>query len=418
VSATRIRVASYNVHGCVGRDGIFAPERTVRLIDEIGADVIALQEVVTPSQTDDLPGGAHHLLTRTFVGYSVWAPTFRGARHDFGNLLLSRWPIIASAVIDLAVGRREPRNAIDARLSTPFGPLRVIATHLGLKAAERRAQVEALYRIVENSDGPWPTLLAGDLNAWYPCSAVLRLIGRRLPLRPSVATFPTPRPFLALDRIMLHAPGSKMCVSRHHTETARIASDHFPVVADIDLEPPKTQAIQSHPPHRRQERPMNPRHQTGPHGLVGLVGFVVGCLAVSAVGGAITSSSVGTWYPTLTKPPFTPPDWLFPPVWTAIFILMGVAAWRVWRQAGWPGSRLALGVFGIQLLLNVAWSFLFFGMHWIGAALAEIVVLLAAIIWTLAHFSRIDRPSALLLVPYALWVGFATVLTAAIWLQN
>lgn len=418
MSGARFRVASYNVHGCVGRDGVFAPERIARIIDEIGADVIALQEVVAPSDSDGMPGGALHLLTRSFVGHSVWAPTFRGARHDFGNLLLSRWPIVTSATIDLAVRRREPRNAIDARLSTPFGPLRVIATHLGLKATERRWQIKALHRIVEDTDAPWPTLLAGDLNAWYPYSDVLRLIGRQLPLRRSVATFPTPRPFLALDRIMLRAPGSNMNVLRHHSEAACIASDHFPVVADIDLEPANTSAVYSPPTHRRQEKPMKPRRGSRARDLVGLAGFVAGCLAVSAAGGIITAGSVGTWYPTLAKPPFTPPDWLFPPVWTALFILMGVAAWRVWRQAGWPRSRPALGAFGAQLLLNVAWSFLFFGIHWIGAALAEIVVLLAAIIWTLALFARIDRLAAFLLVPYALWVGFAAVLTAAIWLQN
>jgi len=152
--------------------------------------------------------------------------------------------------------------------------------------------------------------------------------------------------------------------------------------------------------------------------LLGLVGFVAACLAVSAVGGAITATSVGTWYPTLAKPAFTPPDWLFPPVWTTLFVLMGIAAWRVWRRAGWNPARPALGVFAVQLALNLGWSFLFFGLQWVGAALVEIVLLLAAIVWTGARFTRIDRPAALLLVPYALWVAFAAVLTAAIWLAN
>lgn len=418
MSPPRFRVASYNVHGCVGRDGIFAPERIARVIAELEADVIALQEVVAPSSANGVPGGALHLLTRSFVGYSVWAPAYHGARHDFGNLLLSRWPIVTSAIVDLAIRQREPRNAIDARLAAPFGPLQVIATHLGLRAGERRRQIDTLHQLVKESDGPWPTLLAGDLNAWFPYSDILRLMGRQMPLRPSVVTFPTPRPFLALDRIMLRAPGSHMTVLRHHTEAARIASDHFPVVADIDLEPPAPPAVYSLSRRRRQETPATPRSASRTRSVLGLAGFVGGCLAVSAVGGAITASSVGTWYPTLAKPSFTPPDWLFPPVWITLFVLMGVAAWRVWQRAGWTESRPALGVFALQVLLNLAWSLLFFGVQWVGAALAEILVLLAAILWTATRFARIDQTAALLLVPYALWVGFAAVLTAAIWLNN
>ncbi|MBE0531940.1 MAG: tryptophan-rich sensory protein [Rhodospirillales bacterium] len=209
-----------------------------------------------------------------------------------------------------------------------------------------------------------------------------------------------------------------MTVFRHHTEAARIASDHFPVVADIDLEPPVPPAVYLRSRRRRQETPATPHSISRTRSVLGFAGFVGGCLAASAVGGAITASSVGTWYPTLTKPSFTPPDWLFPPVWTALFVLMGVAAWRVWQRAGWTKGRAALGAFAVQVLLNLAWSFLFFGMQWVGVALAEILVLLAAILWTASRFARIDRPAALLLVPYALWVGFAAALTAAIWLNN
>lgn len=152
--------------------------------------------------------------------------------------------------------------------------------------------------------------------------------------------------------------------------------------------------------------------------LLMLVGFAAGCLAIAGVGGAITATSVGTWYPTLEKPSFTPPDWIFPPVWTSLYLLMAVAAWRIWHQAGWRQGRPALFAFAVQLALNLAWSFLFFGAQQVGAALAEMIVLLAAIVWTTRRFAAIDRLAALLLVPYVLWVGFATVLTAAIWLGN
>ena len=152
--------------------------------------------------------------------------------------------------------------------------------------------------------------------------------------------------------------------------------------------------------------------------LWSLAGFLVLCLAVSAIGGAITATSVGSWYPTLAKPAFTPPAWVFPPVWTTLYVLMAVAAWRVYRQRAVTPAGHALGAFAAQLALNLAWSFLFFGMQRVGAALAEMTVLLAAILWTLRLFAAIDRPAAFLLVPYALWVAFATVLTAAIWLAN
>ena len=151
---------------------------------------------------------------------------------------------------------------------------------------------------------------------------------------------------------------------------------------------------------------------------LGLAGFVLLCLGVSAIGGAVTSTTVGTWYQTLEKPAFNPPDWVFAPVWTALYLMMAVAAWRVWRAAPSPARRMALAAFGAQLALNLAWSFLFFGFRWIGVALAEIVVLLGAIGLTTSLFLRVDRPAALLFVPYLLWVAYATALNAALWLMN
>lgn len=152
--------------------------------------------------------------------------------------------------------------------------------------------------------------------------------------------------------------------------------------------------------------------------LPALAAFLALCLGVSAIGGAITATSVNSWYPTLAKPFFTPPGWVFPPVWTILYVLMAIAAWRIWRRRPAASVAPALRVFALQLGLNLAWSFLFFGLQRVGAALAEMIVLLAAILWTARLFAGIDRPAALLLVPYALWVGFATVLTAAIWMAN
>lgn len=152
--------------------------------------------------------------------------------------------------------------------------------------------------------------------------------------------------------------------------------------------------------------------------LLGLAGFLLACFAVAAAAGAVTADSVATWYPTLNKPAFTPPDWVFAPAWTVLYAAMAVAGWRVWRKVGFAGGRNAMTLFAIQLLLNGAWSFLFFGAQAIGIALVDIVVLLLVIAATAAAFWRIDRIAGLLFVPYLLWVVYATALNAGIWLAN
>ena len=147
---------------------------------------------------------------------------------------------------------------------------------------------------------------------------------------------------------------------------------------------------------------------------IALASFIAVCLAIGAVGGLATAEPVATWYPTLIKPSFNPPNWVFAPVWTALYILMALAAWLVWRQAGWQRGRPALVLFALQLALNLAWSFLFFRYHQIGLALVDIALLLAAIgaaaLACLAH----SRAAALLLMPYLAWVSFAALLNYAI----
>jgi tryptophan-rich sensory protein len=152
--------------------------------------------------------------------------------------------------------------------------------------------------------------------------------------------------------------------------------------------------------------------------LLGFVAFLGLCLAASAVGAAATASSVGTWYLSLAKPSFNPPNWMFAPVWTALFFMMAVAAWRVWRRDGLRGARLALGLFALQLMLNMSWSIVFFGLRSIAGALAVILVLLPAILATAALFWQRDRIAGMLFVPYAGWVAFATALNTALWQLN
>ena len=157
---------------------------------------------------------------------------------------------------------------------------------------------------------------------------------------------------------------------------------------------------------------------SGSRKWLSLAAFVAVCLAIAAIGGAVTAKSVATWYQTLTRPPFTPPDWLFGPVWTVLYITIAVAGWRVWMARGRTDTRLALSVYSAQLALNLAWSFVFFGHHMIGAAAAEILVLLGAIGVNAMLFWRIDRTAGWLLAPYAAWVAFASALNLALWRLN
>ena len=160
------------------------------------------------------------------------------------------------------------------------------------------------------------------------------------------------------------------------------------------------------------------RHLTPLRDALGLVASIAVCAVASGIGGLITSNSVRTWYQTIAKPSFNPPDWVFAPVWTILFVMMAIAAWRVWRRHPWQAARSALALHAIQLVLNVGWSALFFGMRAPGWAFIEVIILLAAILLTARAYAPLDRVAAWLMAPYAAWVAFATVLTGAIWRLN
>lgn len=149
-----------------------------------------------------------------------------------------------------------------------------------------------------------------------------------------------------------------------------------------------------------------------------LIVFIAVTFAAAGIGGAATASSVAEWYPTLAKPAWNPPDWVFGPVWSTLYLLMAVSAWRVWRHVEHPGRRPALAWYFAQLVLNALWSVLFFGLRQPGAALIGILVLLALLVVVLVKFARIDRVAAALWLPYVAWVGFAAVLNGAIWWLN
>ena len=153
--------------------------------------------------------------------------------------------------------------------------------------------------------------------------------------------------------------------------------------------------------------------------VVKLIVAVAAPVMIGGLSGFATARGVSTWYPTLVKPSFNPPAWVFGPVWTVLYLMMGVAAYLVWRQGiDADGVRVALAVFVIQLALNGLWSILFFGMHSPGWALVEIVVLWFAIGMTIRLFWDVAPAAGALLLPYWAWVSFATILNASLWWLN
>ncbi len=151
------------------------------------------------------------------------------------------------------------------------------------------------------------------------------------------------------------------------------------------------------------------------HTVIGLVAWFIVCYGAAAVGAQFEP---GEWYEALTRPPWTPPDWLFGPVWTVLYGLMAVSAWLVWRRGGFAAQPLPLSAFMVQLGLNATWSWLFFGLNRPGIALGGLVLLYLAVAATLVLFWKLERVAASLLVPYLLWLSFAAALNFEIWRLN
>lgn len=137
------------------------------------------------------------------------------------------------------------------------------------------------------------------------------------------------------------------------------------------------------------------------------------------IGGLFTASAIPTWYRQLIRPPLSPPNWVFGPVWTVLYLFMGIAAFLVWKKAGkQKPAHAALGIFALQLLLNMLWSIVFFGLRNPFLAFVEILILIAAIVWTMIRFYRFSHAATYLLAPYLAWVIFAAYLNFGIWMLN
>ena len=151
--------------------------------------------------------------------------------------------------------------------------------------------------------------------------------------------------------------------------------------------------------------------------VLGLVAWLLLAFAAAAVGG-FASASAPEFYRELIRPPWSPPGWLFGPVWSVLYALMAIAAWLVWRSRGFAGASVGLGLFIVQLAFNGLWTWLFFVWHQGGLAFAEILLLWVLIAATIVFFRRVSKRAGLLLIPYLAWVSFASALTLATWRLN
>jgi len=237
VSSSRpsIRVATYNVHECVGSDGRQDPDRIAKVVMELDADIVALQEFTYPASVA-LENRSPVTLTTLGSYECALGPTRQTRKQEcFGNALFTRHPIVDVHRIDLSMERREPRGALAATVKVGETLVHVLAAHLGLRIHERRFQVR---QILEYLDSVRNALLVvlGDFNDWLPGRSVVHVLDDRLGKPPRPASFPARRPIVALDRIWVHPTAALRRVFTHATATARLASDHLPVVADIVAE--------------------------------------------------------------------------------------------------------------------------------------------------------------------------------------
>lgn len=227
----RIKLATWNLHRCIGRDEVMSAERCAAVLKELDADVVALQEV------ESRPG--HELdvlayLARETGSRAIPGATMTEAGIHYGNALLTRLPVRTVRRHDLSVPGREPRAALDVDLESDQCRVQLIATHLGLRPAERREQVRRLLSLCDIK-GRDLVLLAGDLNEWFLWGRPLRMLHRIFPDTPHRRTWPAHAPLFALDRVWVHPRRALRRLAVHRSALTRVASDHLPLSAEIEM---------------------------------------------------------------------------------------------------------------------------------------------------------------------------------------
>jgi endonuclease/exonuclease/phosphatase family metal-dependent hydrolase len=244
-----LTVATYNVHSSVGRDRVCNPDRILKVVRELDADIIAFQEV-SHRHIEGTDGDQFAYFRERTGMHAVAGLNLLYDRRRFGNALFSRWPITSCRRIDLSVYGREPRGAIDAEIDVNGHRLRVIATHLGLGPGERRRQVERLAHAL--NDGPeLATVIMGDFNIFGRQRKLLHRLGAPTARKDCPASFPARMPLLGLDRIWTR-PGLLLHgLAAHRTPLAGVASDHLPVVAKVALRLAAAESATEAAPRRR-----------------------------------------------------------------------------------------------------------------------------------------------------------------------
>ena len=224
-------LATWNIHRCIGRASQKSPERCAAVLREIDAEVIALQEV------DSRPG--HELDVLTYLAREAGARAIAGSTMieqdaHYGNALLTRLPVRAVRRHDLSVSGREPRGALDLDLDLDGSRLQMIATHLGLRPAERREQVRRLLPLFDTREHDL-VVLTGDLNEWFLWGRPLRMLHRIFPHASHRRTWPAYAPLFALDRIWVHPHHASRRLMAHRSALTRVASDHLPLTLELEL---------------------------------------------------------------------------------------------------------------------------------------------------------------------------------------
>jgi endonuclease/exonuclease/phosphatase family metal-dependent hydrolase len=220
---------TWNIHGAYGRNPRFDLDRVIALIQGHKPDVIALQEI--DSRRPRAAGIAEPFgaLEAALGAHSVGAKTITTMDGEYGQALISRWPIRNIEIHDISYQEREPRRAICGQIAAPSSALRVIATHLGLSVGERRGQAQALLRLI--GDAALPTIVLGDFNDWFWVGSVRKVLAARLPARTRQRTFPSIFPLFRFDRVYC-SPAAAL-VGAWTDPAARGLSDHLPVIVDI-----------------------------------------------------------------------------------------------------------------------------------------------------------------------------------------
>ena len=241
LGADCLRIASYNIHGGVGRDGATDIRRIARVIDELDCDVVGLQEVgnlfAGSPEAQQLDVLAQETGMEAVAGHTVVHP--QGA---FGNALLSRRPVLSVQRHDFSYLSREPRGALEVDIDVAGVPVRVIVTHLGLRPIERRFQVERMLCLLHDLPVETTVVVLGDINEWLPLGRPLRWLHGVLGYAPAQRSFPAWLPLFALDRVWVRPRHTLLAFAAHRTPAAREASDHLPVKAIVvpGLPIPKT----------------------------------------------------------------------------------------------------------------------------------------------------------------------------------